>query len=349
MRRLSRDDGAVAVLVALLSLALFGFGALVIDVGMLYAERRDLQNGADAAAFAVAQACAGGACGAYDSDAEQFADANALDEASDVTEVCGAGAALPACANPPAVAGSGYVRVTVRTEEADGGNVVPPALARVMVPDYDGTEVGAQSTVAWGPPAGIEAELAITFSQCEYDKLTLGPDTNGDDEADPVYATEPYDVSLQRTVYFHDTTEAAGCPAGPSGADLPGGFGWLEEEGDCQATIENGWVGDDTGASASQDCKAALDALLGETVLIPVFDDTNGLTGTNGEYHIWSYVGFVLTGYRFPGAAYPTGSDAPCDSSQTCVQGYFVQTVVPATGPVGDGPDQGVTVTQLVS
>ena len=30
------DDGAVAVMVALLSLVLFGFGALVIDVGALY-------------------------------------------------------------------------------------------------------------------------------------------------------------------------------------------------------------------------------------------------------------------------------------------------------------------------
>ena len=42
--------------------ALIGVGALVIDVGRLYVERRDLQNGADAAALAVAQDCAAGDC-----------------------------------------------------------------------------------------------------------------------------------------------------------------------------------------------------------------------------------------------------------------------------------------------
>ena len=42
---------------------LIGVGALVIDSGALYAERRQLQNGADAAALAVAQDCADGHCG----------------------------------------------------------------------------------------------------------------------------------------------------------------------------------------------------------------------------------------------------------------------------------------------
>lgn len=349
MRRLSEDGGAVAVVVALLSVVLFGFGALVIDVGALYYERRQLQVGADAAALAIAQACAGGSCGSFRADAELFADGNALDGASRVKDgnVCGSiSVGLPACADPPdEVIGSGYVQVTTHTEEADGTFLVPPFLARILVPDYDGIEVSARAVVAWGPPGGVDAELAITFSQCEYDKLTTNPDGS------PLYADEPFDddAALERTIYFHDTTEASQCGAGPSGADLPGGFGWLEADENCTAIVTSGWVGDDTGAAASNDCKAALDALLGKTLMIPIFNELNGLTGTNGEYKIWSYVGFVLTGYRFPGASYPTGKDAPCASSQTCIRGYFVETVAPADAPIGTGPDQGVRVVQLIS
>src|ERR1039457_1222087 len=65
LRLLGRDErGAVGVLVAMMLGAgvLTGMGALVIDVGQLYQERAELQNGADAAALAVAESCATGTC-----------------------------------------------------------------------------------------------------------------------------------------------------------------------------------------------------------------------------------------------------------------------------------------------
>ena len=349
MWRMTGDEGAVAVVVGLLAALLFGFGALVIDLGALYSERRQLQAGADAAALAVAQACANGSCGDAVEDADIFADSNATDDAANVGngDVCGStSVGLTACTDPPSgLVGSGYVRVTASTEESDGTTLVPPFLARLLVPDYDGTEVSASAVVAWGPPGGVDAELALTLSQCEYERLTI------DDDGAVVYAKAPFsdDSALERTIYFHDTTEASSCPAGPNGADVPGGFGWLEAEENCTAEVTNGWVGDDTGAAASKDCKAALDEVLGKQLMVPVFNRTNGLTGTNAEYQIWSYVGFVLTGYSFPGASYPTGKDAPCESSQTCIRGYFVETTAPADAPIGTGPDQGVRVVQLIS
>lgn len=353
---MSSDDGAVAVLVALLALVLFGFAALVIDVGALYHERRQLQGGADAAALAVAQACAAGDCGSFQSDAELFADGNALDGASRATQqdgeaggprVCGTtSVGLPACVDPPAgTIGSGYVRVTTSTEEPDGSLLVPPFLARILMPEYTGTEVSATAVAAWGPAGGVDAELAITFSQCEYEKLIQ------DENGETVYAAEPYDAALERIVYFHDTEAASSCPAGPSGADLPGGFGWLEGGDDCTATVTAGWVDDQTGTAASKDCKAALEALLGQVVLIPIFNDTNDLTGTNGQYQIWSYVGFVLTGWRFPGTDHASDylPGIPCSGNQTCLSGFFTEVSADASGPIGTGPDQGVRVVQLIS
>ena len=53
-----RERGAVSVLIAILMVSLLGFTALAVDVGMLYAERTQLRNGADAAALAIAQKCA---------------------------------------------------------------------------------------------------------------------------------------------------------------------------------------------------------------------------------------------------------------------------------------------------
>jgi len=62
MRRLRNDDGSIAIIVAIVMVVLLGMATLVVDVGRLYVERRQLQNGADAAALAVAVDCAHGSC-----------------------------------------------------------------------------------------------------------------------------------------------------------------------------------------------------------------------------------------------------------------------------------------------
>ena len=53
--RAGREEGQVLVLMVLALGVLMGMAALAIDVGMVYEERRDLQNAADAAALAGAQ------------------------------------------------------------------------------------------------------------------------------------------------------------------------------------------------------------------------------------------------------------------------------------------------------
>lgn len=55
-----RQDGAVAVMVALMLVVLMAAVALAVDVGGLYLRRRELVNGADAAALAAARSCARG-------------------------------------------------------------------------------------------------------------------------------------------------------------------------------------------------------------------------------------------------------------------------------------------------
>ena len=95
---------------------------------------------------------------------------------------------------------------------------------------------------------------------------------------------------------------SAACPAGPSGSDLPGGFGWLNSN-QCRALVdENSWVDDDTGVSINGDCKDVIAGLVGKVIYLPIFDQTNDLTGSNGAYHIPQFVAFYLSGYNLPAA-----------------------------------------------
>ena len=104
LRLLGRDErGAIGVLIAVLvgGGVLLGMGALTIDVGRLYQNRAELQNGADAAALAVAKSCASGTCNA--GLAGGYANANASNLTGGqaaVDLVCGTGSLGGGCASP---------------------------------------------------------------------------------------------------------------------------------------------------------------------------------------------------------------------------------------------------------
>lgn len=359
MRRIAKDDqGAVAVVVAILMVALLGFGVLVVDVGQAYAERRQLQNGADAAVLSLAVDCPNPAvgCAGGQAAATALADENALDNAATITEVCGSGAGLTGCSPvsglgpwdcrgiPSSLSSASYVQVRTETRLAGGGNLLPPLLSRVLLPGYPGTNVRACARASWGPPAGLTSQLPLTISLCEYEKYTAGglapppPYTSG-------YPTE-------QIIYFHNNTDdAPPCPSGPSGSDLPGGFGWLETTEDCQATTDTtNWVDDSTGVPPPNSCsEAELLAMQGQIVNVPIFDVTNGLTGSNGQYHIVGYAAFYLTGFRFPSAkakSLVTGT-YPCTGADHCISGWFTTDPTPTGGTIGSGPSMGSTVVQL--
>jgi Flp pilus assembly protein TadG len=85
MQRLRDDRGAVGVVVALLMVPLLGFAAITVDVSAMYAERQQLQTGADAGALAVAQDCGRGACGSPGQTAQRLATSNLTNAASTAT------------------------------------------------------------------------------------------------------------------------------------------------------------------------------------------------------------------------------------------------------------------------
>ena len=333
MRRLSplRDDrGATIVIIAVAMVALMGLIGLAIDVGAIFAERRELSRGADAAVLAVAEDCGRGIVecntAAATITAEAYADANADDGAAAIQSLV-----LDLNART--------VDVTVKTIDPDDGTD-RFKLFFMRVLGIDSTTVTASATAAWGYPLWASA-FPLIISDCEYNRFV-----------DPI--TGPPDPPVTVTIFFHQGNDTDDCAA-QAGTDtdgdgrLPGGFGWLSTNEFCIAAVSSeDWVSEDPGASASNGCSAAelYDLMFNKTVPVPFFNDVAGL-GANGEYHIAGVGAFHVTGYNFGGQyKTPTSSTAPCSGDDRCMSGYFTTDVI-YEGPLG-GENRGLVVVKLI-
>jgi Flp pilus assembly protein TadG len=328
-----RDSGAVLVWMLLMLTVIVGFGAITVDVGRMYVEKRELQNGADAAALGVAADCADGVCTGAVAIAQDLVDRNAKDGRSRVS-LCGRGIpGVAACPDAPPGVGvtTTYVRATAQT--LDPSNEDPDRLNLFLRPLLDAAgadpSLTARATVAVGAPTD-QTVLAITISQCEF--LRVG----GVIGAGPVPET-PIEVR-----FVEDGTPCVR----QSGHALPGGFGWLAGAVQCKVTIEvPSMVPQRPGKNGYNGC---LRPLIGQEVLLPIFSDTNNLGGTNGQFVIDGFATFVLTGYSFPGDRFPNGFRCSNGASGSCLTGYFTSALV-STGTIGPASvDYGTRVVALV-
>lgn len=314
MRRINKDRGAVAVLVAVLMTALIGFAAIGVDISQMASDKQQLQNGADAGALAIAQGCAGGACGDTGSIAESMAIANRLDADSNAT-----------------------VTGEVVELNVNGGYVTVRALGQTnhwFAPIFgmEAATIDAQSTAVWQPLSGGTADLPLAFSLCEIVALAESTGVFTFEDGTYTYVGTEDDSAHLVTITLSKNTTTEGCFPEPSGNWLPGGFGWLDTtDGLCSAEIfADGSASSDTGVSPPGDCTAAyMNDLVGETVAIPIFDEAlvEG-TGTNAIYHILGWVGFHVTSLQF-GGQYKEyvlpDTKVPCTGEERCIRGYFTE------------------------
>lgn len=294
MRRLklavsSADErGAASVIVAILLVALLGFGALAVDVGAMYSEKGQLQNGADAAALAIAYECAErestSPCAVDQAlQAAPFADGNSVDADSRVVF---------------ATVNAGVVDVRTETPEKSDGEHFSLYMARVM--GFNSVEIQADAQAVFGG-IGAANVVPLAFSKCEAGLgLTSGiqyfPVHGGPAEPGKPKKTPPV------------------CPyKSSSGSELPGGFGWLDDEptDDCSALVSivtnGGWVGSDSGTNFTPACandftkwSVALEADETVEILIPIFDDYKGV-GENAEYKVFAFAAISLLGWDLKG------------------------------------------------
>lgn len=373
-RRLSglRDDGgrgAIGVLVAILigGGVLFGMAALVVDVGQIYQNRAELQNGADAAALAVAKSCAAGACTASTAFATTYADANASQltgGAANVNFVCGAqgniavgsgtcpvAATTNVCpANPPS--GANYVDVETSTLMPGGSTVLPPVFAETLVGgSHAGSTVYACAQAEWGGPL-TSGTVGFTISACTWDKATsvgtsFAPPPPYTNSPSPDSLLQPFD----QLIYLKGGP-TGGCATEPAGQqDAAGNFGWTDDpNSNCSTVVVAGNYGGNTGNSVSQPCKTWLPTWqASRTVLaVPVYVAVNN-PGSNAVYTLKGFAAFVLTGYNLPSMTatdWVTGSVPKCGGGNSCISGFFTQKLVGTAGTLG-GTNLGLTIIKL--
>lgn len=345
------DRGAIAVLTALLASAvLVGFTVIAVDTGRLFDEHRQLRNGADAAAVALAQLCAEKAFCAADglTRARTVARANDTSDAASggatvVDRVCGTVRDLPACPPrpadspslstcPPAAAGEKYVEVRIRTGTPDGRDVVDPVAAR------EGTAVGSCARAGYGSPTSLTSGIPIAVSRCEVDQYKA---THTNDFAprptsnrSPFYATTTLRAKYEDAIVLHTGGKGDDC-TNSAGQTAPGNFGYIEDgSAACPVVTQvDSTIGGDTGNALTKQCDTSyMTALIGTVVFLPVFDSVTG-SGSNVNYLVKGYVPFFVTGWTFPGRSNDAGVTKTCPPSDTCVYGMYVRAATPPTAP----------------
>jgi hypothetical protein len=324
----ARDDrGAVATVFGILLSGgvLLGLMALVVDVGQLYVERGELQSGADAAALAVARACATNTPDCRDLPAvrtlaQRYLNDNASDGVSKLDVLCGRlpfreidcpaeNTNLTACLGSPPTIGN-YVEVRVVTEMADGRLVLPPSFAQAVFPDFDGVGVGACGRAGWQLRIDVPL-LGIAMSTCDFADARIGTEvTIGD--ASPCRPPDRRGAVLDRPDPRCEV-------ALPDDANL-GGHGIYDLRlpigGDCKKRLHEGITD-------------------GQVVYLPVYDDVHG-DSFDPVFHIVGAIGVVITGYLDktdtdpPPDVGPPITDNRCDaSSSRCISMRVVSKIGP--------------------
>lgn len=273
------ETGAVAVIVALVLVALLGFAAMAVDVGMLYAEKAQVQNGSDAAALAVAQKCASNSadpnCSTTSAVAADVANKNANDGLNNIKSI-----ALDLS--------NRSVTVSVGSQQSGGSaNTVSLFFARAL--GIPSGQVYTSSTVKWGSAVAGQTAFPVAFSVCQVTGYIGGA------------------VQLLQD---HGSNANPGCNYGPSGAAVDGGFGWLvQDAGKCGSTINLAVNegGSSPGNSAPTSCDNTLQnwaslitAGKNVTVLLPVYNSVTG-TGAGAVFHLIAFAAFNVTGWKFSG------------------------------------------------
>jgi len=270
----------------------FAAAALTIDVGNINADRRQLQNGADAAALSAARDCITTECpsltGSLTAQANYdrlvlLANNNAADGATklarvdshvaaaadatvaDPRAVCGTLPGLPACAKDTDTSklqecpaspfpSAKFVRVYTQTLNADkSATLLPYSFGAAIAGVGTGANQQACAAVAVGPPAEGPA-LPITFSACEW-RLDTGDGTE-DATGGTNYAPSPPYTSPYTLENPSPQTVAMGFEIKIVLADpkLSGGT-------DCASWLGHDLPGGFGWVTASTDCAATITAL----------------------------------------------------------------------------------------
>jgi len=260
---LKRDErGQAAVLVAIALVAIFGFLALVTDVGQLYLTRSRLQAAADSAALAGAQDLA-------QSKGQTVARATASDYANRNI----------ASTHQTIITFSG-ADIVVRVN-AGQATFFGKVFGRSSV------TIGASATAGGAPVTGVKdlVPIAVPFSAIGGHVGSGHPATFnfGQDGSNPASSGMFWLVNLSNQSGVGESTYAE----------------WIEDGYPGVVSVGNIMAGTGMKAGLKSALKERMEEH--PHVLVPLYDFAE-TSGGNKNYHVVGFAEFVITGYNFQGS-----------------------------------------------
>jgi hypothetical protein len=310
------------VLIALLLVVLLGFAALAIDVGSMYAEKAQLQNGADAAVLAIAQDCAKNGLSTCQANAP--AKAQTLAAANVNNGLAGV--------QPPVFPNANSVKVTASA----GKNGAGINLSFGPILGINKADVNATASAAWGSPIRGNAVLPVALSQCEFTQYGFRGNTE--------------------FVMRYDGAQDTTCN-GRGGKEIAGGFYWLKHSSTACSTFVDITLAQtprDPSPAFPEICRASLSALkTANIVLLPVYDldsPSNASYTNKTAFSLYTFAAFKITGWKFSQTDPSLQWNLPasqCGTGCLGIKGYFTQFVsIDSSFELG-GPANGATVVKL--
>ena len=209
------------------------------------------------------------------------------------TTICGNVSGLAACtARPTVPTGARYVQVTTSTVDGDyGATEVSFGLARALGDDrrtgarLDGRRVGAARRRDHHPAHVLALRVQRRHEQRHHlrHRAALGRASS----------TTSTSTAERRRVRARPGRPAATSPAGSGGSTTA----------TARSTSTPATGSTTTPATTCRRLLRPRRRWRDKVLLIPIFAQTNGLNGNNGEYRIAGFAAFHITGYRFPGNA----------------------------------------------
>lgn len=250
-----------------------------------------------------------------------------------------------------------YVETYAATETATGDTELFLPFSRVLAGGASGDAgTTACARAAWGRPSGYSAAVPLSFSSCEWQKQM---DAGGYVDDGPVGGVPGYGgagqpawpaAAKEVVILVHDPQDEAGDCAW-NGKDTSGGFGWLDQAGDCTVDVsDDDWAHIDTGNNIPNTCKNMISGMRNTVVELPVFDcivaassqpsgpvpttptdvcdpTQQQSNGNNTWYHLAGWAKFYVSGYKLGGSDSGTSSmpgGKSCSGSQRCLIGWFL-------------------------
>ena len=306
-----RDERGQILLIAAAGMLVFiALVGLVIDTGVAFRERRNIQNAADLSSLAGTKVIAdhyldGGRTGTEVLDAiTESLTTNGCSAANECTWT-----AVYVRPNP-AVTGS----------EVDLGDVT----AGGSIPlNTQGVRVTTHST----PDTFFMRAVGISEVDVETPATAMTSSLLNEAPSGVLLPIAAFDSDYEVGVEYELT----------AGEEGPGNFGWLDWDGgspnepelassicfpDNPAMTFAVWIDGSTGMKNGNAVRDCLTQWLGTTVLIPIWGQTNNHGGNNLEYEIVTLAAFTLTDF---------------DQHANSVNGYFVEFYALPSVPAGYG------------